>query len=300
MDATRRDFFATMHPALLLGFFTCVIGLTVLVASPLFATVSLGSAVLYRLAARGRCGWRLLGVLAPLLVAVAALNPLLNTEGATVLFTYGAGRPYTAEALAWGAVTAAMLGATLLWFSEMGRVLTSDKVVFLLGGAAPALATALMLALRLVPAYGRRAAALATAREGMGRGLRGTAGLRGKAAFGATLLSALTSWALEGGVTAADSMAARGFGTGRRTVYGRYRLSARDGALAALMIALLAAVAIGLASGAGAAEFLPQVVLPAPTAPVVASWAAFGAFAALPVLVNGVGEVQWRCSLSRI
>ncbi len=37
--------------------------------------------------------WGLIGGLVPLVVLVAAMNPLFNTEGATVLFAYGDGVP---------------------------------------------------------------------------------------------------------------------------------------------------------------------------------------------------------------
>lgn len=114
------------------------------------------------------------------------------------------------------------------------------------------------------------------------------------------MLGALTAWSLDRGVATADAMAARGFGTGRRTTWGRYRFTARDGVLAAVLAGLLAVTVAGLACGAGQAEFLPRIVLAAPSPLAVASWTAWGLFVALPALGTVGEEGRWRCSLRNI
>ena len=291
------DIFARSHPGLALAYFACVIGITMVVASPVFAGISLVGAALAALAARGRAALPGLGASVVLVVFVTAVNPLFNTAGSTVLLQVF-GRPYTAEALLFGAVLAAQLAAALLWFSAAGRALTPEKATYLFGGAAPALSAVLTLVVRLVPAYGRRARAVAEARDAMGCGPASAHGMVGKARAGATVLAALTAWSLEQGVTTADSLAARGFGTGRRTVWGRYRLTVRAGLAMAALVALLALVGVGLAAGAGGAQFLPQVALPAASPLVVAAWAAWAAFVIAPTFVGAGEEALWRCLLS--
>lgn len=297
MGLFERDIFARSHPGLALAYFACVIGITMVVASPVFAGISLAGAALAALATRGRAALPGLGASVVLVVFVTAVNPLFNTAGSTVLLQVF-GRPYTAEALLLGAVLAAQLAASLLWFSAAGRALTPEKVTYLFGGVAPALSAVLTLVVRLVPAYGRRARAVAEARDAMGCGPASAHGTVERARAGATVLAALTAWSLEQGVTTADSLAARGFGTGRRTPWGHYRLTARSGLAMVAIAALLALVGVGLAVGAGGVQFLPQFALPAASPLVAAAWAAWAALVIAPTLVGAGEEALWRCSLS--
>lgn len=175
MNPFGRDIFARSHPGLALAYFTGVIVVTMAVASPVFAGISLAGAALGALATWGRAALPGLGASLVLVAFVAAVNPLFNTAGSTVLLSV-VGRPYTAEAFLFGAVLGTQLAAALLWFSAAGRVLTPEKVTYLFGGIAPALACVLTLVVRLVPAYGRRARAVVEARDAIGCGPAGACG----------------------------------------------------------------------------------------------------------------------------
>ena len=81
------------------------------------------------------------------------------------------------------------------------------------------------LVLQLVPRFQRRAQTVFAAFDGLGMGHgRGSAARRVRQ--GVRELSALTSWALEGSIATADSMRARGFGSGRPMRLMVYRVSA--------------------------------------------------------------------------
>ena len=129
----RPDAFSTHHPAVTLTFFVGVIVLCVLVQQPVVQAVGLMGAVLYYLCLRGRDAWRLLVAMALALVMLAAINPLFNTLGDTVLFTYLGTRPYTLEALAYGASTATMFVSVMLWFACYAQVMSTDKFTYLFG-----------------------------------------------------------------------------------------------------------------------------------------------------------------------
>ena len=208
----RPDAFSTHHPAVTLTFFVGVTVLCVLVQQPVVQAVGLMGAVLYYLCLRGRDAWRLLVAMALALVMLAAINPLFNTLGDTVLFTYLGTRPYALEALAYGTSTATMFVSVMLWFACYAQVMSTDKFTYLFGHRAPALTLVLTMTLRLVPSYVRKARQISTARRGAGLSMT-QGSVRERARDGASLLSALTSWALEGAVTTADSMRSRGYGT---------------------------------------------------------------------------------------
>lgn len=147
--------------------------LSVVLANPICQAISVFLAAVCYLTFRGREAWRFIGGLAVVLLVVTLSAPLFNTQGATVLFRWWGGRPYTLEALALGASTGLMLVAMMLWFASYHLVMTSDKFTYLFGRAIPALSLTLIMVLRLVPSYRRKADALMTARACIGKGPSG-------------------------------------------------------------------------------------------------------------------------------
>ena len=119
--------------------------------------------------------------------------------------------------------------------------MTSDKFLYLFGKAAPSVSLVLTMILRLLPNYEKKIAQIGNARKSIGMSAdNGNA--KDKAEHGLTIVSAMTSWALEGGIIMADSMRSRGFGTGKRTTFSLYRFEKRDKILLAIMAGFLAIV----------------------------------------------------------
>lgn len=292
------DAFGSYHPAITFALFACAILLGMFVRHPAFLAASVLFSGLYYVLLVGRRAGKMIAGMAVLFCAVAAVNPLFNTMGGTVLFTYF-GRPYTVEALAYGACAAALLVGMLLWFSCYNIVMTSDKFTYLFGGMAPAVTLVFTMVLRLVPTYRRKIDQLSAARAGIGRDpAQGT--LRERVASAAAVLSALMSWALESGVATADSMRSRGFGQGPRVPYSRYRFTARDKVLLGCMIALALASAVAIAAGFADVAFIPRIDIP-PFSPAMAcGLVAYSAFVAIPSFITVRERILWRISLSNI
>ena len=322
----RPDAFSTHHPAMTLTFFVGVIVLCVLVQQPLLQATGLIGAALYYICVRGRDAWRLLVTMALAFITLAAINPLFNTLGDTVLFTWANDRPFTLEALAYGASTACMFVSIMLWFACYARVMSSDKFSYLFGTRAPALTLVLTMTLHLVPGYARKARQISTARRCAG--LSTTSGsLRQRAGDGASLLSALTTWALEGSVTTADSMRSRGYGANAerkerdfstaqpsaaplemtksgdkrsRCRYQHYRFTVRDAMLLATMLACIITVCTALATSALDVTYIPAISIPALPPLGIAALVAFAILVLLPSLIDVKEAIAWRFSLSRI
>jgi energy-coupling factor transport system permease protein len=282
-----------LHPAVPLAFAACAVLCAFALSAPAFTAVSFACATACSCALDGSRALRRVAGLLPLALLVAAVNPLFNTSGATVLFTYAAGRPYTFEALAYGLSTGFSLVSALLWFACLDRMVPADRLRALVGTRAPAVALVLSMVARLVPRYARRAGQVADAQAGIGLG--------GRTVFSAArTLASLTAWALDDGVVAADSMRARGYGAARRTTCNPLRWRRAD-TLFCLAGALLAGVfLVGAAHGAASASFVPTIALPRPDAPGVAALAAYGAFLLAPTAMAVGEEVRWRASLSKI
>ncbi len=259
--------------------------------NPVTAGLSLLGAALWTLVRRDAALLRRGAAGAAVAVLFCVCNPFLQHRGETVLL-YSGDNPVTAEALLCGAAAGLALWAVLWWFFAFARIFTSDKIIGLLGGAFPRVSLLLSMSLRYLPLLSRQGKAIRDAQTGVGlyREGDGVAKLRGEA----KVFSALVSWSLERGIVTADSMAARGYGTGRRTAYGRFRMRRRDWALLALAALLLAGQIAGLSGGAGY-TFYPRIVPPAGAAHIVFEIFC-GLAAVLPAVLEGGERARWmRC-----
>ena len=248
-----QDPFSRCHPAVNFLYFVAVIGFGVIIQHPAYALAGLLGASLYYLLLKGKKGLSFIGSMMGMLLVIALLNPIINTSGAHVLFSLF-GRPYTLEAMAYGAALGVIFALTIVWFGCYSEVLTSDKFTALFGNLIPALSLLLVMVLRLIPAFTRKAKQIGDARSAIGKGTEQSASRVNQVKSGVSILSALTDWALEGSIVTADSMRARGYGCGKRTNFHIYRFGIRDGLLAGL-IALLAALT--LISGGTETVFTP-------------------------------------------
>ncbi len=287
----KRDAFSGCHPAVNFLFFVGAIGFGATIQHPAYCAAGCAGAALYYLMLTGRRGLKLVSGAFVMFLLIALLNPLINKSGKHILFHYF-GRPYTLEALCYGMALGAIMAIMLLWFGCYSQVLTSDKFTALFGRLIPALSLLLVMVLRLIPAFTRKAKQILTARRAIGRGATGGS-LTDRARDGAAVLSALTDWALEGSIITADSMRARGYGTGRRTNFRLYRMTVQDWTLLGLILSLEFAV---LAAGGTQAAFTPRLKI----TPLGWGFPIYCIFLLLPAALHIKEAIAWRISISRI
>ncbi|MDO4869102.1 MAG: energy-coupling factor transporter transmembrane component T [Bacillota bacterium] len=269
----KSDVFGTYHPAITFLFFIAAIVFGMCFSKPAFLVASCVLSAAYLITIKGTKAFRYIAVMALVCALIALINPLFNIYGEDVLMTVF-GRPYTMEALTYGFKIGAMFATILLWFAAYNAVMTSDKFLYLFGRAAPSITLVLTMILRLIPLFQKKAFQIAGARKCVGLG--GTAGTRSERINnGMAVTSALTSWALEGGIVTADSMSSRGFGCGRRSTFSIYRFDSRDKLLMIIMIVLAGASVLGIL-------------------------AAYAALLAIPTLLNVLEEIKWRNLRSKI
>lgn len=291
----RNDAFSKCHPAVNFFFFVGAIGGGMLIQHPAYLMAGVVSGGIYYLLLNGRRGWKLILGLVPLFLLLTVINPLFNTYGRTELWRV-LGRPYTLEALLYGAAVAAVFVQMLLWFGCYNKVLTSDKFTSLFGNFIPAISLLLVMVLRMVPNLLRKAKQLSGARAAIGKGVGDTASKKEKLKQGMTVLGALTSWALEGSIVTGDAMRARGYGTAKRASFMIYRMTARDWALLAAMVPLLVLVIAAACLGQLNAVFTPDYSVAS------LSWGIlpYTAFMLIPVGLHLKEALQWRICRSRI
>lgn len=255
-----RDAFSKFHPAVNFLFFLAVIGFGVILQHPAYVAVGLACAALYYLLLTGTSGWKFLGVMVILVLFIALINPLFNTDGVTVLFVIFR-KPYTLEALLYGAATGGIFAVMFLWFGCCNLILTSDKFISLFGTRLPSLSLLLVMVLRMIPNLQRKARQILGARRCIGKGVSPNDPVNEKLRGGMTAVSALTDWAFEGGIVTADSMRARGYGTAKRSAFHLYRFTRRDLLLTLWILLLFLGVLLGSNT---AVTFTPVLSIPAP------------------------------------
>lgn len=290
----EMDAFSKRHPAVNFLFFLGAIGCAVVIQHPAYVGLGIVCGCAYYLLLHGRKGLGGIAGMLPICLILIFLNPLFNTCGEHVLLTCF-GRPYTLEALLYGLAIGGVFLQMLLWFGCYNAVLTSDKFTSLFGNLIPSLSLLLVMVLRMIPNLLRKADQILGARRSIGRGTNGDTKEKLKDGFAA--LGALTSWALEGSVAAADSMRSRGYGTGKRSSFMIYHLTGEDRVLLILLPVLLL---LALLLGTRKAEFTPVMDIAPVRGRNFLALAFYGAYLLIPTVLHIKEALQWHISRSGI
>lgn len=295
----KDDAFSKLHPAVNLLFFIGAICFGVLLQHPIYLLAGIFASGVYYLSLNGKNGIKNILLMIPLFIFVTLLNPIVNTRGVTVLFTYFH-RPYTLEALIYGVAVASTFVLMLLWFGCYGKVLTGDKFTCLFGNLAPSLSLLLVMVFRMIPSLLQKTMQIVGVRSSIGKGMAEKSTFRDKLNSGMTVIGVLTSWALEGSITTSDSMRSRGYGTAKRTSFTVYKITATDWILTAVMLALLGVVIGFAATGGMNAEFLPERNITPINGTNIIGFTAYLGYLMIPTLLNVKEVIQWKISESKI
>lgn len=228
---------------------------------------------------------------------LTAVNPIFSHNGRTVLFVIN-DAPITLEAILFGVVSAGGLVSALYLFRSFTVIMTRDKLLYVFGALSPKLALVLSMGLRYVPLFRERARRIADSQKALG--LYKEDNILDKAKGDLRVFSILVTWALENGVTTADSMEARGYGRRRRTHFSPFRFRRGDVCLLLLILSFTALCAVGGGMGALSTVFYPTFFVAAPTPLGVGAIAAYGLLSFTPVILEVKERVKWRCLRSRI
>ena len=295
----REDAFSKFHPAVNLIFFVGAMCFGVLLQHPVYLLAGLFASGVYYFLLSGRKGTKTILMMIPLFVFVTLFNPVVNTRGVTVLFTYF-DRPYTLEALVYGVAVAATFVLMLLWFGCYGKVLTGDKFTCLFGNLAPSLSLLLVMVFRMIPNLLQKARQIMGVRSSVGKGIEGKSTLKDRLNSGMTVIGILTSWVLEGSITTSDSMRSRGYGTAKRTSFMIYRMTKSDWLLTVIMLAMLGVVIGFAASGSMQAEFLPVRNIEPINGVNIIGFITYSVYLLIPSFLHVKEAVQWSISKSKI
>ena len=291
----RQDAFSRRHPAASLSYFAAVITLAAFLRSPVCIALSFVCAISYALFLDPKRNARfLLTFCLPVFVLTAAINPLFNHRGITTLAVFSSGNALTLESIVYGAFSAMLLVAVLMWFAALSRVVTSDRIIWLFGRFAPSLALLVSMTIRFVPEFRRRFAAVRNARVALSRenGAKPNAALRLRDAFSS--FSTVVTWSLESSIVTSESMRSRGYATGKRTSYSIFRFGFEDFLILAAVLLLTATTVASYALGYLDWSYYPRFEGDALRLETLIAETGYLFLCLIPLICDGREAVKWR------
>jgi len=231
--------------------------------NPAYKVMALAAAVSVLAAGAGLRRIRALLVAVLFIGTFATLLNFVSAHlGATVLFALPAqipavGGPYTLEAMVFGAVGGITIVAAILSAAPFSVLLDSHEVMDALPAQLSRTGVAIAASLNLVPAVATAFIQVTDAQR-----LRGWKPRGPRSWMEVVVPVVLTS--VEGSIQLAESMEARGFGSGARTTMTSHALRRPDWLVVAASGGALAAFAIARATG-WAADWFPYPTLTFPT-----------------------------------
>lgn len=290
--------FASCHPAVNFLFFALAIGITMFSMDPVFLIVTILASWSWSFLLSGKKSVKTnLMLTVPVVIVMVVINGLFTHNGATVLFFLNDAR-ITMEALLFGLAGAVMLVAVIVWFGCFNVIMTSDKLIYLFGKAAPVLGLTLSMIFRFIPLLKSRYQEISMGQRCMGRHternwidrIRQTA----------KEVSILISWSLEASIETSDSMEARGYGLKGRSSFHLFKFTNRDKCLMAFFLLVGGIAAVGCILGKTTIYYYPKIVLGNWDVWKVITLVCYVILLAAPIFIDMMGERKWQAYKSEI
>lgn len=317
------DEFSRYHPVVNLIFYLLVLGTTMFQMSVGLVFISLFSAVVYYFMLKKTEGLKYCAVVVGIIIVSAIINPLFSHKGGTLLFYLFTGNPVTLESIIYGLISAIIIGAMLLWFSTFNQVMGVEKILGAIGKVLPNVSLLITMIMRFIPQYTRHQRKVSMVNKVNKRNYGEKINLSNREKTekenviearkkqkkkngidkiidsikeGSRTFSITTTWALENSIYTADSMKARGFGTGRRTNYSNYKFQKRDYLLMGWLVILWLVVVFSLEREKVYTYYYPFIQVKNN----VVVYLIYGLLCLTPVLINVKEEIRWLILKSRI
>lgn len=317
------DEFSRYHPVVNLIFYLLVLGTTMFQMSVGLVFISLFSAVVYYFMLKKTEGLKYCTVVVGIIIVSAIINPLFSHKGGTLLFYLFTGNPVTLESIIYGLISAIIIGAMLLWFSTFNQVMGVERILGAIGKVLPNVSLLITMIMRFIPQYTRHQRKVSMVNKVNKRNYGEKINLLNREKTekenviearkkqkkkngidkiidsikeGSRTFSITTTWALENSIYTADSMKARGFGTGRRTNYSNYKFQKRDYLLMGWLVILWLVVVFSLEREKVYTYYYPFIQVKNN----MVVYLMYGLLCLTPVLINVKEEIRWLILKSRI
>ncbi len=288
-----KDTFSSFHPIVVFIYFFVVIGIGMFVIHPIFLGISLVGSLSYAIYLGGLKIVRMQVLYSlPFCIGIGLINPIFNHEGITII-GYMGDNPLTLESIYYGIMMSILFVNMILWFYVYNYVMTSDKLIYLIGRWFPSLSLVFSMTLRFVPLFQRQFKKVMRAQEGLGNSIQEKKFWE-KLKWGIKILSIMLTWILENAIDTADSMKSRGYGLKGRTSFCNYYFTQKDIGLLVVILLLIGGVSMGIMSGVTYVRYFPSFKVNPITATHSIIYLAYGGLCILPLSLHIVEDIRWH------
>lgn len=290
-------YFEEYEPFVIAIFFLTVIIIAMFSVHPIITFLTFISGIIFYLVRNKKSHLRSHLFFAVLFVILALANPIVSHNGVTVLFVLN-NNPVTLESLLYGINSSMMIVGVLYWFRSFTQIMTSEKLLYVFGKFSPKFSLVLSMSLRFIPMFRSQWEKVRDSQKAMGLYCKDN--IIDDIKSNMRVFSIVVTWALENGIITADSMAARGYGTGRRTSYSDYKFTKSDICFIILNIVLFLVIATVTASGMLEFNFYPAVRGTELNLFSISAIIAYGIMLMLPVIIHIRGDICWKSLMLKI
>lgn len=284
------------NPIVITVYFFAVIFVSMFCMNPILLIISLMCAVIYSVI-RIKDSYKKHLYCLLLFIIVSVINPLVSHNGKIVLFVLN-DSPITLEALAYGVTMAMAIIGVIYWFSLFTNIMTSDKLLYLLGSLSPKLSLIISMGIRYVNLFAQQMKKIKESQTALGlyKGENVVDRVKGNI----RVFSILITWALENGITTADSMAARGYGVGKRSHFTVFAFKKKDGIMLGLVLLLLGVTIMSVVLGGSNYTFYPEITIAIPGIIGSCGYAAYFILSMLFIIIEVEESLKWKYLQSKI
>ena len=277
-----------------IDFFT-VIFIAMFAGNPILSFIAFCGAECYLIFCRNKPKFDVFLLL--LFLVTALINPLISHNGVTIMFVMN-DQPITFEALIYGMSVGLSIIATMCWFKVAFDVFSCDKINYILGAFSPKTALLMSMTFRFLPLYLIKSKEIDEAQKAFGIYTKDN--LIDTILAKIRIFSTMVTWSLENGIVTADSMAARGFGVGRRTNYSDYHIRKKDAFIAIAILSLSTITIFAIINDCFSFVIYPEIIIHKISKLAVIGYISYSLLAFLPVIIEVVTRLKWKFLMSRI
>jgi energy-coupling factor transport system permease protein len=300
VKTSPANIFSYYHPAAVFLYIAAAVFCAMFTLMPACVALSFVCGSAYSIFLNGvRAYAKALRPLLIMFVVIVLVNPVTNHRGMTVLFhLFGnPGMPVTWEATLRGLCSGGMLMSVFVWFQCYQALITNDKFMYLFGRIAPTSALVVSMVLKLVPVTIRKYHEIEESQSALRVSSDSVDGRKGRIRSAVRVSGVLLSRTMEDSIETADSMRARGYGSGRRTRFSNYRLAPADVICIVVLAALLVVVGSLIVVANRSVNFFPIIRIPDDPVLNGTLLAAYALLLLAPLLIET--QNLWRRSAAR-
>lgn len=286
---------SNFHPAAKLTMLVCILTVTMFSSSLYIAIISFICGFLALVNVKEISSALKETALAVFVSAVMSVtNPLFSHRGATPLLFVN-DRPYTLEALLYGADLGISLGAVILWFSALNKLTAKAELMYVFAKRTPRLALTVNMIMGYIPKISRRFSEISQAQKGAG--IYSSAEITDRISKGAQVFAGAAADAAESSAEISFSMRTRDYGQGKRSCALAKKFTLRDIILTVWTVIFTALTLALTSAGKSSWIFYPKLEIP-PQSGICACL--FGLCALSPAVILTKERLKWMYLTSKI